>query len=71
MHAMTISSKFQIAIPKLLRLKLSLYAGQKLEAVCLGGHLELVPIKPIKEMRGFLKGKGIDSHIDREQDRDL
>lgn len=69
MYAMTISSKFQIAIPRQIRQQLSLHAGQKLEAVCVGGHLELVPIKPMKEMRGFLKG--MDSEIEREKDRDL
>jgi AbrB family looped-hinge helix DNA binding protein len=69
MYAMTISSKFQIAIPRQIRELLSLSAGQKLEAVCLGGHLELVPIKPMKEMRGFLKG--MDSQLEREEDRDL
>jgi AbrB family looped-hinge helix DNA binding protein len=69
MYAMTISSKFQIAIPRQIRIKLSLHAGQKLEAVCMGGHLELVPIKPMEEMRGFLKG--MDSQIEREKDREL
>ena len=69
MYSMTISSKFQIAIPSQIRRQLSLYPGQKLEAVCMSGHLELVPIKPMKEMRGFLKG--VDSIIEREQDREL
>ena len=69
MYAMTISSKFQIAIPRAIREQLSLRAGQKLEAVCVGNHLELVPIKPMKEMRGFLKG--MDAEIEREQDREL
>lgn len=69
MHTITISSKFQIAIPRQIRQQLSLYAGQRLEAVCVGNHLELIPIKPIKEMRGFLKG--MDSTIEREQDRDV
>ena len=66
---MTISSKFQISIPRQIREQLSLRAGQKLEAVCVGNHLELVPIKPMEEMRGFLKH--MDTQIDREQDRDI
>jgi AbrB family looped-hinge helix DNA binding protein len=66
---MTLSSKFQIAIPRPIREQLSLEPGQKLEAVCMGNHIQLVPIKPLKAMRGFLKG--VDSKIKREQDRDL
>ena len=69
MHAMTISSKFQIAIPRQIREQLCLQPGQKLEAVCIGNHIELIPIKPIEQMQGFLKG--LDSTIEREQDRDL
>ena len=37
------------------------------ESVPYGSRIELIPVKPIKEMRGFLKG--IDTKIERESDR--
>jgi hypothetical protein len=33
------------------------------------GRIELIPMRPVKEMRGLLRG--IDSTIEREPDREL
>jgi AbrB family looped-hinge helix DNA binding protein len=65
--AVTISPKYQVVIPKDIREKLQLSPGQKVEAVAYEGRIELIPIRPVKKMRGFLKG--IDTHIDRDADR--
>ena len=65
--AVTISSKYQIVIPKDIREKLQLTPGQKVEAVAYEGRIELIPVRPVKKMRGFLKG--IDTRIEREADR--
>jgi AbrB family looped-hinge helix DNA binding protein len=67
MSALTISPKFQVVIPKLIRDKLRLSPGQKIQAVVYNNRIELIPLRPIKEMRGFLKG--VDVTIDREDDR--
>jgi AbrB family looped-hinge helix DNA binding protein len=67
MAAVTISPKYQVVIPKDIREKLQLSPGQKVEAVAYEGRIELIPIRPVKKMRGFLKG--IDTHIDRDADR--
>ncbi len=67
MWTMTISPKFQVVIPKAIREKLSLLPGQKLQAIAYGDRIELIPVRPIKEMRGFLKG--IDTTVKREADR--
>ena len=67
MAAVTISPKYQVVIPKDIREKLRLSPGQKVEAVAYEGRIELIPIRPVKKMRGFLKG--IDTHIDRDADR--
>ena len=64
MSAVIISSKFQIVIPKLIRDALKLRSGQKVEIMCYDNRIELVPIQPIKKMRGFLKG--VDSQIERD-----
>jgi AbrB family looped-hinge helix DNA binding protein len=67
METVTISSKFQIVIPRSIRESLGLKPGQKFQAIQYGNRIELVPVRPIREMRGFLKG--IDTTIERESDR--
>ncbi len=67
MGTITISPKFQVVIPKAIREELGLLPGQKVQAIAYGERIELIPIRPIREMRGFLKG--IDTAVDRESDR--
>ena len=67
METITISSKFQIVIPKAIREKLGLTAGQKVQAIVYGDRIELIPLQPARQMRGFLKG--IDTTIPREAER--
>ena len=52
----TISSKFQIVIPKDVRDKLRLHPKQRLHVVTMGGVITLVPEVPLKSLRGALKG---------------
>ncbi len=67
MATVTISPKFQVVIPKEVREKLGLKAGQKVQTIVFEDRIELIPVKPIKKMRGFLKG--IDTRVEREADR--
>jgi len=67
MGTLTISPKFQVVIPKAIREELGLLPGQKVQAIVYGERIELIPLRPMKEMRGFLKG--IDTTIQREADR--
>ena len=67
MGTVTISPKFQVVIPKAIREELGLLPGQKVQAIVYGERIELIPVRPMQEMRGFLKG--IDTTIDREVDR--
>jgi AbrB family looped-hinge helix DNA binding protein len=67
MDAVSISPKFQIVIPRKIREALGLVAGQKVQVVLYDGRIELIPVKPAKKMRGFLKG--IDTRVPREKDR--
>jgi AbrB family looped-hinge helix DNA binding protein len=67
MDAVTISPKFQVVIPKRIREDLDLHPGQKVQAIEYGNRVELVPVKPVREMRGFLRG--IDTDVPRESDR--
>ncbi len=69
MDQVKISPKFQVVIPKAVRESLGLVAGQRLQVVQYGDRIELVPVRDIREMRGWLAG--IDTHVDREPDRPL
>ena len=67
MEAVTISPKFQIVIPRKIRESLKLKPGLKVQVLVYGNRIELIPLKRISEMRGFLEG--IRTEVDREQDR--
>jgi AbrB family looped-hinge helix DNA binding protein len=67
METVTISPKFQVVIPKNIREKLQLIPGQKVQTIVFGNRIELIPVQPMKKMRGFLKG--IDTTVLRDNDR--
>jgi len=67
MTAVTVSSKYQVVIPKEIREKIGLKVGTALEVITYGNRIELVPIRPMKALRGFLKG--MDTTIVRDGDR--
>jgi AbrB family looped-hinge helix DNA binding protein len=69
MGEVTISSKFQVVIPRDIRQQLRLKVGQKLRAVVAGQSINLVPEIPLPEMKGFLKG--MDKSGLREEDEGL
>ena len=69
MSTVTISSKYQVVIPKAVRERLKIKPGQKVEAFAIGDRIELVPVRPISEMRGFLKG--MDPDFERDPDREF
>jgi AbrB family looped-hinge helix DNA binding protein len=67
METVTVSPKYQVVIPRKVRERLDIRPGQKVQVIIHAGRIELIPLKPIKEMRGFLRG--IDTTIEREDDR--
>ncbi len=67
MKTITVSPKYQVVIPKEIRNGLKLKPGQKLQVIQLKDRIEYIPLKDIKEARGFLKG--MDAEIVREEDR--
>jgi AbrB family looped-hinge helix DNA binding protein len=67
MDTVTISPKFQIVIPRAIREALGLEPGQKVQAMQYGDRIELIPLRPVRAMRGFLKG--IDTAVARDKDR--
>lgn len=52
----TVSSKYQIVIPKEVREALGVRPGAQFQALAYQGRIHLFPIRPIREFRGFLKG---------------
>ena len=64
MTTITVSSKFQIVIPRVIRAALGIKPGQKLHAMEYRGRIELVPVRAVKASRGFLKG--IDTDVPQE-----
>jgi AbrB family looped-hinge helix DNA binding protein len=67
MTVVTVSPKFQVVIPKEVRDSMGITSGQKVQVLTYKDRIELIPLKPMREMRGFLKG--IDTDIVRDADR--
>jgi AbrB family looped-hinge helix DNA binding protein len=63
----TISPKFQVVIPRGIRERLGLAPGQQVQAIAYQDRIELVPLRPVKSLRGFLRG--IDPAVPRDRDR--
>lgn len=67
MSKVAISSKFQIVIPKPIRETMRIKVGMVLHMIPYADRIELIPIRPIKELRGILAD--IDTNIIRDKDR--
>ena len=68
MEQVKVSPKYQVVIPKPVRESLGIAPGQRLQVVQYGDRIELVPMRDIGEMRGFLAG--IDTRLEREPERE-
>ena len=67
MTSVTVSPKFQVVIPKEVRESMGIVSGQKIQILTYQNRIELIPIQPMKKMRGFLKG--INTTVKRDKDR--
>jgi len=67
METVTVSPKYQVVIPSRVRELLGVEPGQKVKVILYDNCIEMIPVKPIREARGFLKG--IDTSVEREPDR--
>jgi AbrB family looped-hinge helix DNA binding protein len=68
MSVVTVSSKFQVVIPVEVRQKMNLKPGQKIIVIEKDGVVHMIPEKPLKEMRGFVKGVTTEN-LREEEDR--
>lgn len=64
MNVTTLSSKFQISIPKPIRDQLHLHQGQKFVFVVKGRGLYLVPARSIQEIKGMMADANTDNICD-------
>lgn len=67
METVILSPKFQVVIPQGIREALHLRAGQKLRVLRYADRVEFIPVRPVQQMRGFLRG--MDTTIEPEEDR--
>ena len=68
MDRTTVSSKYQVVIPKAIRQRAALKPGQKLAVVLKGRVISLVPELPLGELRGYLRGTSSEG-LREEEDR--
>jgi AbrB family looped-hinge helix DNA binding protein len=67
MTSVTVSPKYQVVIPKEVRESMGIFSGQKIQVLTYQNRIELIPIKPMRKLKGFLKG--IDTEVSRDKDR--
>jgi AbrB family looped-hinge helix DNA binding protein len=66
MDAVTVSPKYQVVIPQAVRERMRIRPGERMQVLCFEDRIELIPIRPMRAMRGFLKG--LDPSFKRDED---
>jgi AbrB family looped-hinge helix DNA binding protein len=67
MKTVTLSSKFQVVIPREVRESMDLKPGTKMQVLQYENRIELIPLKDLKSFRGFIPG--VNTEVGREGDR--
>lgn len=67
MSVATLSSKFQLSLPKALREAMQLQPGQQFELIPMGQVIQMVPKTSIRELRGVARGANTEHYRDREE----
>ena len=67
MQTVTISPKFQVVIPQRVREAMGLRSGEKAHVISFRNRIEIIPLRDIRKLRGYLSG--IDTAFEREADR--
>ena len=64
MDTVKLSPQFHVVIPRKVRESLGVRPGQRFQVLVYQDRIELIPLKRMKEVRGFLKG--IDTTVERD-----
>ena len=67
METITISPKFQVVIPRKIREAMGLPSGGKAKMVAFRNRIEIIAVREVRSLRGYLKG--MDASIVRDGDR--
>ena len=67
MDTVTLSPKYQVVIFLRVRESLRLRPGERFQVINYDGRVELIPVKKMRDTRGFLRG--MDLRIRRDEDR--
>ena len=68
MSTLTLSPKFQVVVPKEIREAMNLKAGMPMQVVQYGERIEFIPVRPMSDARGLLRGMTTD--FERDDDRE-
>lgn len=63
----TISSKYQVVIPKEIRERVGLKPGQRLSVIATGRGVHLVPVPSLEELRGIARGADTGGVREKEE----
>ncbi len=67
MPVVRVSSKYQVVIPQEVREFLRIKPGMKVQVLLYEGRIELVPVRPMREMKGYLRR--MDTSVPRDDER--
>jgi len=65
METVKVSPKYQVVIPKTIRESFKIVSGEKMQVIAYNNRIELIPIGPMKKLKGFLKG--MNTNVKREK----
>ena len=66
MASVKVSPKYQVVIPREVRERLKIKPGQKFEVLAYDGHIHMVPVRKISEMRGAFPGLSTDPEREKK-----
>ena len=66
MDAVTVSPKYQIVILRSASERMHIHPGDRLQVISSDDRIELIPVRPMRSMRGFLKG--LDPRFERDEE---
>jgi bifunctional DNA-binding transcriptional regulator/antitoxin component of YhaV-PrlF toxin-antitoxin module len=67
METVTVLKKYQIITPKRLQKQVEIKPGDKMVAITKYGIIQYIPIRPIKETKGFIHGLNTEDLRDESE----